>query len=221
MADPRLERSPGRAMADPRMDRSPGRMMDVRRERSPGRFEERQRLHTGSGRTPINQVNKAPKKAKKRTAEGANSNVFSMFEQAQIQEFKEAFTIMDQNRDGFIDKNDLRDTFAALGRVNVKQEEIDEMLKEAPGPINFTVFLTMFGEKLKGADPEETILNAFKVFDPEAKGSVTQMLTTQADRFSPEEMEQMFAAFPPDVAGNLDYKNLVHIITHGEEKDQE
>ncbi|KAG9335381.1 hypothetical protein JZ751_005303 [Albula glossodonta] len=102
-----------------------------------------------------------------------------------------AFTIMDQNRDGFIDKNDLRDTFAALG-----------------------------------ADPEETILNAFKVFDPEGKGIlkkefVTEMLTTQADRFTPEEMEQMFTAFPPDVAGNLDYKNLVHIITHGEEKDQE
>ena len=28
----------------------------------------------------------------------------------------QAFTIMDQNRDGFIDKNDLRDTFAALGK---------------------------------------------------------------------------------------------------------
>ncbi|XP_055261326.1 myosin regulatory light chain 2, ventricular/cardiac muscle isoform [Moschus berezovskii] len=165
----------------------------------------------------------SPKKAKKR-AEGANSNVFSMFEQTQIQEFKEAFTIMDQNRDGFIDKNDLRDTFAALGRVNVKNEEIDEMLKEAPGPINFTVFLQMFGEKLKGADPEETILNAFKVFDPEGKGVlkadyVKEMLTTQAERFSKEEIDQMFAAFPPDVTGNLDYKNLVHIITHGEEKD--
>ncbi|XP_016089460.1 myosin regulatory light chain 2, ventricular/cardiac muscle isoform-like [Sinocyclocheilus grahami] len=117
----------------------------------------------------------APKKAKKR-AEGANSNVFSMFEQIQIQEFKEAFTIMDQNRDGFIDKNDLRDTFAALGRLNVKQEELDEMLKEAPGPINFTVFLTMFGEKLKGADAEETILNAFKVFDPEGKGTLRKNL---------------------------------------------
>ncbi|MEJ1282034.1 myosin light polypeptide 2 regulatory cardiac slow [Cricetulus griseus] len=165
----------------------------------------------------------APKKAKKRV-EGGSSNVFSMFEQTQIQEFKEAFTIMDQNRDGFIDKNDLRDTFAALGRVNVKNEEIDEMIKEAPGPINFTVFLTMFGEKLKGADPEETILNAFKVFDPEGKGSlkadyVREMLTTQAERFSKEEIDQMFTAFPPDVTGNLDYKNLVHIITHGEEKD--
>uniref|UniRef100_A0A8B9KBU3 Myosin, light chain 2b, regulatory, cardiac, slow n=1 Tax=Astyanax mexicanus TaxID=7994 RepID=A0A8B9KBU3_ASTMX len=125
----------------------------------------------------------APKKAKKR-AEGANSNVFSMFEQAQIQEFKEAFTIMDQNRDGFIDKNDLRDTFAALGRLNVKQDEIDEMLKEAPGPINFTVFLTMFGEKLKGADPEETILNSFKVFDPEGKGYLRKDLWSRCSRLS-------------------------------------
>uniref|UniRef100_A0A8C2G8I3 Citron rho-interacting serine/threonine kinase a n=1 Tax=Cyprinus carpio TaxID=7962 RepID=A0A8C2G8I3_CYPCA len=55
----RPERSPGRMM-DPRLDRSPGRAMDLRRERSPGRvFEEpRQRLHTGSARTPINTVNK-------------------------------------------------------------------------------------------------------------------------------------------------------------------
>lgn len=30
--------------------------------------------------------------------------------------YPQAFTIMDQNRDGFIDKEDLRDTFAALGR---------------------------------------------------------------------------------------------------------
>lgn len=39
--------------------------------------------------SPVFVLKKAPKKAKKRAAEGANSNVFSMFEQAQIQEFKE------------------------------------------------------------------------------------------------------------------------------------
>jgi Ca2+-binding EF-hand superfamily protein len=32
----------------------------------------------------------------------------------------------------------------------VGNEELDEMMKEAPGPINFTIFLAMFGEKLKG-----------------------------------------------------------------------
>ncbi|XP_014405655.1 PREDICTED: myosin regulatory light chain 10 isoform X4 [Myotis brandtii] len=173
----------------------------------------------------------APRRARKRTEGGASSNVFSMFDQNQIQEFKEAFTIMDQNRDGFIDKEDLRDTFAALGvslsspgRINVKNEELEAMVKEAPGPINFTVFLTMFGEKLKGTDPEETILHAFKVFDTEGKGFIKadfikEKLMTQADRFSEEEIKQMFAAFPPDVCGNLDYRNLCYVITHGEEKD--
>ncbi|XP_071376611.1 citron Rho-interacting kinase [Centroberyx affinis] len=51
----RRDKSPSRPME---REKSPGRMLDVRRERSPGRFEERQRLHTGSGRTPINPVNK-------------------------------------------------------------------------------------------------------------------------------------------------------------------
>ncbi|KAJ7422702.1 Myosin regulatory light chain 2A, cardiac muscle isoform [Willisornis vidua] len=147
----------------------------------------------------------APKKAKKRI-EGANSNVFSMFEQAQIQEFKEAFTIMDQNRDGFIDKADLRDTFAALGRLNVKNEEIEEMIKEAPGPINFTVFLTMFGEKLKDPIPPPI---------PGPKAPLRHLFNLAV----PWQIDQMFAAFPPDMSGNLDYKNLVHVITHGEEKD--
>ncbi|XP_062377401.1 myosin regulatory light chain 2B, cardiac muscle isoform-like [Sardina pilchardus] len=166
----------------------------------------------------------SPKKAKKKQSGEASSNVFSMFEQSQIQEFKEAFTIMDQNRDGFICKNDLRDTFAALGRLNVSNDELEEMVKEAPGPINFTVFLCMFGEKLKGTDPEETILNAFKIFDPEATGvlkgdDIKYHLMSQADKFNEAEVTQMFTMFPLDVAGNLDYKNLCYVITHGEDKE--
>uniref|UniRef100_A0A8C8ZKQ4 Myosin light chain 10 n=1 Tax=Prolemur simus TaxID=1328070 RepID=A0A8C8ZKQ4_PROSS len=146
-----------------------------------------------------------------------------MFDQSQIQEFKEAFTIMDQNRDAGLQPL-CPSAAASLGRINVKNEELEAMVKEAPGPINFTVFLTMFGEKLKGTDPEETILHAFKVFDTEGKGFIKadfikEKLMTQADRFSEEEIKQMFAAFPPDVCGNLDYRNLCYVITHGEEKD--
>ncbi|KAK1152958.1 myosin regulatory light chain 2, skeletal muscle isoform [Acipenser oxyrinchus oxyrinchus] len=169
----------------------------------------------------------APKKAKRRQAAegGGSSNVFSMFEQSQIQEYKEAFTVIDQNRDGIISKDDLRDTLAAMGSMNVKNEELEAMVKEASGPINFTVFLTMFGEKLKGADPEDAIMAAFKVLDPEATGTIKkdflqEMLTTQCDRFTPEEIKNFFTAFPPDVAGNVDYKNVCYVITHGEEKEE-
>uniref|UniRef100_A0A3Q3N9Z9 Myosin light chain 11 n=1 Tax=Mastacembelus armatus TaxID=205130 RepID=A0A3Q3N9Z9_9TELE len=138
----------------------------------------------------------APKRAKRRQAagEGGSSNVFSMFEQSQIQEYKEAFTIIDQNRDGIISKDDLRDVLASMGQLNVKNEELEAMIKEASGPINFTVFLTMFGEKLKGADPEDVILSAFKVLDPQGTGTIKkefleELLTTQCDRFSKEEVK--------------------------------
>lgn len=58
---------------------------------------------------------KAGKKTGKKRAQRATSNVFAMFDQAQIQEFKEAFNMIDQNRDGFIDKDDLHDMLASLG----------------------------------------------------------------------------------------------------------
>lgn len=44
------------------------------------------------------------------------------------------------------------------------------MVAEAPGPINFTMFLTMFGEKLNGTDPEDVIRNAFACFDENNSG---------------------------------------------------
>ena len=47
---------------------------------------------------------------------------------------------------------------------------LEDMMAEAPGPINFTMFLTMFGEKLNGTDPEEVIRNAFACFDDENSG---------------------------------------------------
>ncbi|XP_029460060.1 myosin regulatory light chain 2, atrial isoform [Rhinatrema bivittatum] len=163
-------------------------------------------------------------KAAAKRAQRGSSNVFSMFEQSQIQEFKEAFSCIDQNRDGIISKSDLKETYAQLGKMNVKDEELEEMLKEGKGPINFTVFLTLFGEKLNGTDPEDIIVNAFKLLDPNGTGNVhqdelKQLLMTQADKFTAEEVEQMFTMTPIDVAGNIDYKSLCYIITHGDEKE--
>nr|KAF6330518.1 myosin light chain 9 [Myotis myotis] len=110
---------------------------------------------------------RAKAKTTKKRPQRATSNVFAMFDQSQIQEFKEAFNMIDQNRDGFIDKEDLHDMLASLGK-NPTDEYLEGMMSEAPGPINFTMFLTMFGEKLNGTDPEDVIRNAFACFDEEA-----------------------------------------------------
>ncbi|KAB7508041.1 Myosin regulatory light chain sqh [Armadillidium nasatum] len=135
---------------------------------------------------------KAGKKTVKKRAQRATSNVFAMFDQAQIQEFKEAFNMIDQNRDGFIDKDDLHDMLASLGK-NPTDNYLDGMMNEAPGPINFTMFLTLFGDRLQGTDPEEVIKNAFGCFDESNNGHLNEellreLLTTMGDRFTDEDV---------------------------------
>ena len=70
-----------------------------------------------------------------------------------------------------------------------------------------------------GTDPEDVILSAFKLFDPEGKGTIKkeylgEVLTTRADRFNEEELASIMDAAPIDADGNLDYKgkNLGSII---------
>jgi Ca2+-binding EF-hand superfamily protein len=151
------------------------------------------------------------------------SNVFAMFEQSQIQEFKEAFGMIDANRDGFINQADLKATYESLG-VGVTDSTIDAMIAEAPGQLNFTVFLNILADKLHGTDSEDIIMQAFKNFDPEGTGTIKKeylgdVLGTKGDRFTPEEVESILSAAPTDADGNVDYKGLAYIITHGQDDE--
>merc|ERR1711931_506667 len=133
------------------------------------------------------------------------SNVHSCFEQSQIQEFKEAFEMIDANRDGFIDKDDLKSTYASLGCMTVENEKLTNMMSEASGAINFTVFLKMF-------DPD----NAGKI----PKDYLGDLLTCQADRFTKDELDGMMAVAPVDAENMVDYKGLAYIITHGQQEEE-
>ena len=72
-----------------------------------------------------------------------------MFEQKQVQEFKEAFNLMDQDRDGTISSDDLKEVYSSLGKV-VKESDLKQMLEEINGSMNFTKLLTLFSDRLNG-----------------------------------------------------------------------
>lgn len=160
----------------------------------------------------------------KKRAQRATSNVFAMFDQAQIQEFKEAFNMIDQNRDGFVDKEDLHDMLASLGKTPT-EEYLEKMVGQAPGPINFTMFLTLFGERLQGTDPEDVIKNAFGCFDEDGAGRINEerlkdLLMTMGDRFSEEQVDEMFREAPIK-DGQFDYLEFTRIIKHGAKQAEE
>lgn len=159
----------------------------------------------------------------KKRAQRATSNVFAMFDQSQIQEFKEAFNMIDQNRDGFIDKEDLHDMLASLGK-DPPDSYLEDMMKEAPGPINFTMFLTLFGEKLNGTDPEDVIKNAFGCFDSDQTGVIPEselreLLMTMGDRFTELECDEMFSGAPIDDKGLFNYVEFTRIVKHGSKEE--
>lgn len=166
---------------------------------------------------------KGKKAGTKKKAQRATSNVFAMFDQQQIQEFKEAFSMIDQDRDGFIKDTDLKDMFNSLGKEE-SNEYIEEMLNEASGPLNFTMFLTLMGEKLNGTDPEDMIRNAFASFDYEGKGVLNEdklrpLLMGMGDRFNDDECDEMFRLANADDEGNFNYLEFVKTIKHGAKDD--
>lgn len=153
----------------------------------------------------------------------ATSNVFAKLSKKMMQEMKEAFTMIDQNRDGIIDIEDLKDMYSNLGRIP-PDAELNEMLKEAPGPLNFTMFLNLFGEKLSGTDPEDTIRQAFAMFDADGKGHIPEdylkdLLSNMGDNFTAEEVKQTWKEAPLE-KGKFDYNTFVGILKGKEEETE-
>jgi len=155
----------------------------------------------------------------------ATTNVGAVFEQSQVQEFKEAFLLLDQNRDGFCDKEDMKDTFASLGKPP-DEEKVNKMVGEASEPISFTVFLALFGSKMSGSDPESALQGAFKQFDPRNKGFLPKALVKEVfcekgDKFKEEEWNQLLAGagHVVDKKGRFHYPAFCRFLKGGEEED--
>jgi Ca2+-binding EF-hand superfamily protein len=172
-------------------------------------------MQPGNGDKP------ASSKNKKKRINRHNSNVFAMFDQKQISELKEAFSMIDNDNDGFIDKEDLKDTLYSLGQ-NPTEEELDSIMSEAPGSLNFTMFLTLMGEKRNGTDPEHEIIQAFECFDDDGNhgfinaDKLREYLTTMGDRFTEEEVDIMYKGIKLDEHGNFSYRDFVKVLKYGE-----
>ncbi|XP_028967502.1 myosin regulatory light chain 2-like [Galendromus occidentalis] len=147
-----------------------------------------------------------------------------MFTQNQIAEFKEIFGFVDQDKDGILSKSDLRATFEQLGKISSDQE-LDDMIKEAGGPINFTQFLQIFGNKVAGMDEEEVIYNAFTVFDEGdglcEEGKLRKMLTTFGERLTEKEATDVFNEAPMNKEGKIDLKKWANLLTKGVEDENQ
>merc|ERR1711993_114222 len=139
---------------------------------------------------------------KSRMGKGQNEGGFSA---EQIEMYKECFKLMDVNKDGTIDKNDLRGAFDNVG-VLMSEGELDGLLGEISGPCSFDNMVKMFQEKMAGDgnDPDDLIIQAFKAYDAEGKIDVKMFqhaLKTWGDKMTMADIDEDYMVKTKEVLG--------------------
>merc|ERR1711933_320169 len=124
------------------------------------------------------------------------------FSEEQIQMYKDCFKLMDINKDGTLDKNDLRGAFDNIG-VLMSESELDDLIGEVGGPCTFQGMVDMFQAKMAadGNDPDELIIQAFSAYDKEGKIDVKMFqhaLSTWGDKMTKAEIDDIFNEFDVD-----------------------
>merc|ERR1712015_114599 len=130
------------------------------------------------------------------------------FSQEQLDMYKDCFKLMDINKDGTIDKNDLRGAFDNVG-VLMSEGELDGLLGEISGACTY--------------DSDDLIIQAFKAYDIEGKMDVKMFqhaLRTWGDKMTQAEIDDVFGEFDIDEDYMVKTKEVLGLFVAQKEEEK-
>merc|ERR1712154_480518 len=165
-----------------------------------------------------------PQWKQKQLIMGKGQNEEGGFSEEQVQMYKDCFKLMDINKDGTLDKNDLRGAFDNIG-VLMSESELDDLMGEVGGPCTVQGMINMFQEKMAGDgnDPDELILQAFMAYDQAGKIDVKMFqhaLTTWGDKMTKAEIDDIFNEFEVDEDYMVKTKEVVGLFVAVKEEEK-
>merc|ERR1712059_183174 len=120
------------------------------------------------------------------------------FSEDQIQMYKDCFKLMDINKDGILDKNDLRGAFDNVG-VLMSEGELDGLLGEVSG----------------ACTADNMIVQAFKAYDQGGKidsKMFEHALKTWGDKMTKAEIDDVFGEFEIDEDYFIKSKDVISLF---------
>merc|ERR1739849_20745 len=142
----------------------------------------------------------------------------------QLQMYKDCFKLMDINKDGTLDKNDLRGAFDNVG-VLMSEGELYGLLGEISGPCTYDNMVKMFQDKMAGDgnDSDDLIVQAFKAYDQEGKVDskmFTHALMTWGDKMTKAEIDDIFGEFEIDEDCMIKTKDIISLFVAVKEEEK-
>merc|ERR1711990_953034 len=165
-----------------------------------------------------------PQWKQKQLIMGKGQNEEGGFSEEQVQMYKDCFKLMDINKDGTLDKNDLRGAFDNIG-VLMSESELDDLMGEVGGPCTFQGMVDMFQSKMAGDgnDPDELIIQAFSAYDKDGKIDVKMFqhaLSTWGDKMTKAEMDDIFNEFEVDEDYMVKTKEVLGLFVAVKEEEK-
>jgi len=138
----------------------------------------------------------------------------------QIAEFKEAFSLFDQDGNGTIATEELGAVMRSLGQNPTEaepQDMINEVDADGNGTIDFPEFLSLTARKMRDTDTEEELIEAFKVFDRDGNGLISEaelrhVMTNLGEKLTDEEVHEMIHEADVDGDGQINYEEFVKVM---------
>merc|ERR1712098_402904 len=146
------------------------------------------------------------------------------FSEDQLDMYKDCFKLMDINKDGTIDKNDLRGAFDNVG-VLMSEGELVGLLGEIGGACTYDNMVKMFQEKMAGDgnDSDDLIVQAFKAYDQEGKidsKMFQHALKTWGDKMTKAEIDDVFGEFDIDEDYMVKTKEVLGLFVAVKEEEK-
>ena len=135
-------------------------------------------------------------------------------------ELKEAFTIFDRDKDGLINYDELGNVLKSQG-FNPTNQELLEMIEDLDenrdDKISFEEFLILMHSRLKKADIENELIEAFSVYDKNGSGIISvrefkKIMSSLRDKIYEEEVDEIVHIVDPKNRGYINYKDLTKMI---------
>lgn len=138
----------------------------------------------------------------------------------QLAEYREAFNLFDKNKDNVISAKELGTVMRALGQ-SPTDGDIRTMINHADlnknGSIDFDEFVKMMIGYQRRADPEQEMLEAFRVFDKDSNGYISSeelrhVMTNLGEKLTDQEVAEMIREADTNGDGMVDYNEFIKLL---------
>ena len=150
-----------------------------------------------------------------------NRSRVDLMNEAQIDEFREAFTQFDIGKSGSIDIDELRRLCEWIGQ-EVSEEDLKDMMDladgDGSGEIDFWEFATLMAHKMGDANPDATLSAAFNVFDEDGDGTISSeellnVMRNMGESATEEDLQRVINMIDINGDGSVDYDEFARAVT--------